>query len=444
MGRTSQGVSRRRVTSGTRLMLGLVWFAGSWCSAYGEMAPRESPIDGQALAPGTGRICLSLGVLSRQVSRARAEGSPWPNELARLCGIGYLEGFVVDERGDGDIILVGRRSQARPSLTLDDVVVNLRNISQGGPAPSCSLDPRDQDIVAMEDLFRSARALTTRSESDMLFRILLSSVGPQQAVVGGIPRNSRHARVMIEADYHMKKVSQGHVEVPQVTSYLDHALNDIKRAVVAGAAASAEEGISMARFWFHIAPQAPTFREAKDIVWLDQCPVVVLTEKQRATPSGQLYDVNEDDPTALAFAQDFSRAVPRLTGQVPVYADLENLFRLRALLLAMQHRATLARVGWDFSSFLREYRYQNETPLEPNLPGLANRREWSGTVTRGDQIYQYYLSPMVCGGVGMDMTVEDRTFSTARSTPLARLRKEVSVARPSPDALVWEMSNAPL
>ena len=64
------------------------------------------------------------------------------------------------------------------------------------------------------------------------FEVLREAVGPQKVLVGGVPTNSRHGHVMIDADYHMKRVSQGHVKVPDVTSAIDLSLNSDKAALL--------------------------------------------------------------------------------------------------------------------------------------------------------------------------------------------------------------------
>lgn len=194
----------------------------------------------------------------------------------------------------------------------------------------------------------------------------------ETVVIGGVPQSSRHAHVMIDADYHMKKVCQGHARVSDVTSYLDKVVEQIQRRARAGEDLTAFR-LRMSRFWFHVGQGGPTFAKAEGIVRLTQCPVVVLTEKQNATADGRLYDADEEDPIATAFAAEFSRHMSQAAQSVPVYADLENLYRLRALLLAMCHQGADREAGLDLGFFLRDYRHQAEAPMPQSLPGLTNR-----------------------------------------------------------------------
>lgn len=392
-------------------------------------ATEEDPLD---LPPGAERVCLSLRTLAKQASAGTDARVPLPTIVESMSGIGYVEGYVVDESGPEDVVLFGRRIKGRPSLHLDDLVVNMRNIAADGVYPHCSLDPLPKNVRAMQTLCADPPAIRSLDDVPLMVERLRSTLGPQQTRVGGVPRNSRLAHVMIDADYHMKKVSQGLVSLPQVDSYLDVALKRLKESVAAGRAAPSG-AVGMARFWFHVGRNAPTYQEDNGIVLLSHCPVVVLTEKQMADPTGDLRDAGHADPNATAFSETMSRHFARLTSLVPVYAELENLFRLRALLLAMNHRAALKDCGLAPSSYLDGYAARKESALRPEFPALANHLTGSDrTATR-----VLYFFPIVCGGVGMDMTVRKESFRKTSSDRLLTVRRKILLSRPSPASLSW-------
>jgi hypothetical protein len=205
-----------------------------------------------------------------------------------------------------------------------------------------------------------------------------------------------------------------------VTSHLDRFLE-----ATPGGAGPRGSAISMARFWFQVGAGCPRYREARGSVWIADCRIVLRTEKQQATSSGELYDAADDDPLAVAVANDFSKQFASAAGTVPVYAELENLYRLRAVLLAMRFRGALSLAGLDWDGYLREYRFQEEKPMPPTVPCLANWKAGGGTCA------------VVCGGVGMDMTVEAESFSDASRNVLFTLGQALLAARPSPDSLCW-------
>lgn len=409
--------------------------AAMLCLAGNSLAEPPAPA-----APA--RIFLSLRVLSEQIAAAGPSGRI-PDECLNLGGIGSVEGYVLDATAPAkDVILYGAPADGVPSLRLDDLIVNMRTVSRPGDYPLCSLDPREEDILALNKLFASQSDSSTPAMRKF-FRKLEKTVGPQMVVVEGVPRTSRHAHIMIDADYHMKKVSQGSVTLDGVTSYLDLALKQSQERVLAGDN-SVASGTGMARFWFHIGEGSPTFRQADGVVALERCDMVVLTHPQGTTETGATVDVNREDPHALAFAGQLSKfltdpAAPK----VPVYEELENLFRLRALLLGMEANGALRAAGWKFASYAPGYRYRDERPMEPTRPGLANYREWKhvdvqetaeGTLTRTHTVF-----PMVCGGVGMDMEVTKSQFATAGAEDLRAMKAAALAARPSPTSLTWKM-----
>src|SRR5205085_868564 len=116
------------------------------------------------------------------------------------------------------------------------------------------------------------------------------TIGPQMDVIGGVPRTSRAAHIMINADYDMKQLSQGLISASDVlTSVLDRHILSAQSAIVS--AANEETGSSMARFWFCVASNQPSFgTNLAGVIWLEQCSVAVRTERQLATASGKLVD----------------------------------------------------------------------------------------------------------------------------------------------------------
>jgi hypothetical protein len=389
-----------------------------------------------AVPEGSERVCLSLRGLSNAMTSALVKGEAVPEECKTLAGIGYLEGYILDDASSRDVILVGLRSKNRPNLHLDDLVANMRCIDERYAYPYCSLDPTPEHTKAMLDLFGESRETTSEEGMQMIAHKMAETVGPQQVVVGGVPRNSRHAHVMIDADYYMKKLSLGLISIDGVTSYLDHLHNEDKRRVLANEP-SASTGTTMARFWFHVAEESPVFQTASDIVWIDKCDVGLRTEKQNATQEGALYDASEDDPYAVAFARDMTKHFTDCARKVQVFADLENLFRLRALLVSMDFQSDFESAGWNYSRFLSGYRYTDEKPMSDSMPGLANYRFWSHSDTKGTRTVEHLLFPLICGGVGMDIPVTKNEYRRERTTELTSLRSKILEARTGSDALSW-------
>jgi hypothetical protein len=402
--------------------------------------------------PGAERVFLSLRELGRAVARSAA-GKPIPDECLNLAGIGYLEGYILDRNGENDVILFGLVAAGRPSLRLDDLIVGMRGIAAGpgGADPFVSLDPQRKNTLALQELLTRGRSFRSAADLRTFFKEVRDNVGDQTVVVGGIPRDSRQARVMIDADYHMKKVAQGRLAVAGVTSGLDQSVNRARKRLDQGGDAVAG-AVSMSRFWFHVADGSPRFQARSNIVAIDRCAVAVLTEKQKVTAAGALVDdaahggtlSGNPDPEdsgesdADAFAAEMSEYMdcPGGPGE-KVYADLQNLFRLRALLLSMEQQSAFRALGWSFQSFASAYQLRDAEPMPESLPGLANYKEVVLEVPGGTQV----LFPIVCGGVGMDMSVQEADHRSDLSSELFLWRGRALAARVSPTAVSWHMND---
>jgi hypothetical protein len=379
------------------------------------------------------KICLSLRVLSSEAAK-----KPLSNKAMTLAGIGWLEGFVIDSNNH-DIILIGRYAPNWPTLHIDDLVVNMRNVWHGESYPYCSLDPRPQDVMNLNQLASRTGMITSMEQMHGFFKQLQEAWGPQTVVVGGVPRTSRHAHIMIDADYHMKKLSQGIVEIPPIRSCLDIVIDDAQKRLDNTGQIPAL-GMSMSRFWFHIGKGEPTYQQGDGIICLEKCSVIVLTEKQRMAVDGTLSDdYGQDDPHAGIFARQLSDNFQQAALQVPEYADLENLFRLNAILKAMQLYNAVDQANLNLSFYLREYVCQKDAPMPDSLPGLANFKQAEGQLMQGSLLYQYVLFPISCGGVSMEIAVGDKQFSKTDTARLNQLRKTVLQARPTAHTLSWRI-----
>jgi hypothetical protein len=222
--------------------------------------------------------------------------------------------------------------------------------------------------------------------------------------------------------------------IPWLASPLDRSLASMVRAVRAGQPPPAALP-AISRFWFHIGQGSPTFRESAGILWIDTCAIVLLTERQMAAADGTLRDAGGESPATRTFAADFSAGYAKAAEAAPIYADLENLFRLSALLraLALKNPNPLATSDLNFD--LRECPYLRETPMPDVLPGLVNMKQAQTIVGTNE----YTFRPIVCGGVSMDMAVAPRQFRAETAGELAGLRTAVLQDRPARPAVSWAL-----
>ena len=393
---------------------------------------------------------LSLHVLAQ-----KAKTNPARKKVKTLAGINWIEGFITDTENH-DVILFGLRDSGRPSLTLDDLSEILKNITFKKLAPYCSLDPRNEDVIKIKEIMATSGNISSIEQSRVYFETIKNAWGPQRVVTGGVSGDSRFAHVMIDADYHMKKLSQGLVQMDNVPSYIDLKTRRAIEIVSAGASHLAN-GNSMSRFWFHIKgnqpnnqlicsrntqnEQQPTFLEDTNITAINRCEVTLLTERQRAAADGTLFDSGECDIDANTFGELFSEHFQSMTPKVPEYADLENLFRIYAVFSAITFRDSVHFAGLDLTFISDNYSPQSNYPMPSTYPGQTNMKEETLMMLNGGQVVQHHLTPMTMGGVSMEMHVTEKSFKKDDTGKLAELRTKALSARPSLKTLVWTLQN---
>lgn len=380
--------------------------------------PREAPM-----------LCVSLKMLA-VAAETSAAGSP---AIQTCYGLNRVDGYVLDE-SNRDIILHGQQDPLYPAIHFADfctLVQNLwhkdriRYVNNEFPPPTCSLDPRPGSMAAVDRIMQDTAAANLESprERDRAVSRLIEALGPQQIRIHGVPRDSRVAHVMIDADYHMKRVSQGHLTLPGVRSCPRIGLDRQKRG---------EHVTShMSRFWFHLDRDHPTFRFAEGIVEIKDCAMVVLTESQVSADDGSLIDGGDPDPDAQAFAEGLSNQLRAEALAVREYRDLANLYRLRSVLKAIQFEEADRAVGLGLKTFERWQSSAGELP--PSIPGLANivaDAEESRTERR------VYFS-LVCGGVSMDAQLSRDRFIQDQGLQIGEKRNRVLENRPDVSCAFW-------
>ena len=141
------------------------------------------------VGPGTvveSPVLISLGQLLNEL-KPYADAGTWkdlPERLRYPGGVERLHGFVLDPKNE-DIFLIGSKARSpQTRLDLDSLIVGFCTAWREGKAPGVSLDPKSDDPG-----------------------------GPQYVRVLCAPRDSSFARIMLEADYAMKRIVLGEMKV---------------------------------------------------------------------------------------------------------------------------------------------------------------------------------------------------------------------------------------
>ncbi len=139
-------------------------------------------------------IAISLKALIEKAEKYADRWDQLPSDLRKPGGISRLYGFVIDENR-GDVVVLGAHEPGAHELELDDLVVGIRASWKEGATPFVSLDPDPADIM-----------------------------GDPQVRIGGVPKDSGFASVMLEADYAMKLLLAG--DPPKALEEIEKAIGE--------------------------------------------------------------------------------------------------------------------------------------------------------------------------------------------------------------------------
>jgi hypothetical protein len=334
----------------------------------GDDARRESPLR-----------MISLVRLEKQIQLGLALGRE-PGEtmqvLAGLRRVKYV--FVYPE--SGDLVLAGPagdwtpgpegrivgRATGQPVLRLDDLVVVLRHaISSPDAAFGCLINPRQEGLArAQEFLKRWSNRAVPAEHRDAWLAQFRAALGKQDIEVYGLDPRTHAARVIVEADWRMKRVGMGlEPGVPGVTSYLNLMKQSPEEAAPVG----------VLRWWFTLNYDAVLAAKDRRAFAIRGQGVKVESENEHLTAEGKRVHTGQSDALNQQFARSFTEHFDALCKKYPIYAELRNLCDL-ALTAALVREERLAEhLGWHITCFADPQGYVvqlGEAPKE--VESIAN------------------------------------------------------------------------
>lgn len=381
---------------------------------------------------------VSLTRLERELQLLWAEGLSPDEAMQNLAGLQKIE-YVLVYPDTGDIVLAGPAGDwktntegrtvgaesGRPVLQLDDFVVLLRNAFQRDATFSCSIVP-DKESLARTKAYmeKSTRQPLKpgRAAREKWLHGLRTALGRQHIEIKGIDPQTRVARVIVEADYHMKLIGMGLEEgTLGVESYLD----SIKLAK-----GEAPPPVNVLRWWFTLNYDGIAATKAHNAFALKGQGVKVLAENELLTELGERVHTGKSDELTSRFARSFTKHFARLAAKYPVYAELENIFDLALVTAIMRSEDLPAQVDWHMTHFGDGQRYQVQLGTAPaEVDTVINHR-----VVNGNQILAG-----VSGGVAFQphplLKKETQTASSGEME--ARRHSEAAPALPK-QAWWWD------
>lgn len=368
---------------------------------------------------------VSLPRLERHVRELAAAGKSIPEDLMTLAGITEIKYMFVFAETE-DVVIAGpagawttdadgrRVSSAtgRPTLNLNDLIVLNRTFSRGGAGFfMCSIDPKQSQIAAVNSFVAKNRNGLSSRTAKRFTEQLEQTLGLQDVVVQGIPQDSHVASVIVDADYRMKEIGIGRRKGPAgMKSYFDLLTRSEQRG--SGSMDALRWWMALGYDGINMSPNGQVYEFAGEAV---QC----LSENQLVAQNGTRQSTGTADRANARFAELFTKHLPELAAQDPVFAELQNVFDL-ALVSAMVHaNGAGAQANWTAETFRTPGAVKIDSADVPEeLMTAAAYRVYRG----GSVVIQ------VAGGVKVD--VRSLVGADARMNSVPALDGKVLTATP--------------
>ena len=321
-------------------------------TALAEERRRVLQAGGEAVAPAALRK-VSLARLVAAVREANAAQRQTPADVAFMGGLERITHVFVDPEGH-DIVLAGPADTAtvdatgtvvaatsgRPLLHLEDFIVALRAIDAARAGGiKCSIDPTAEGVTRLRDYLRRQRTIGQNPDATLVS--MQEALGPQQVTVGGVPGSSRFARVLVAADYRLKRLGMG-LE-PSGVAELPSYLSMVPPATTAA---------TLPRFWLE-ADYDPIARDPDELAWrISGRRMKCLTENDVFDASGERQGKAATDKAAEKWCELMTTHYDAVAAKQPVFGELVNCVDLAVVAALIQGRQLASRAGLDLSPLL--------------------------------------------------------------------------------------------
>jgi hypothetical protein len=307
--------------------------------------------------------------------------------MLHLAGLTRISSaFCYPDDGDGgDIVVVGPAEpwvedfggvtrgihSGIPTLRLDDLLVAVRAYASGR-APlelvGCSIGPDRNGLARLQRFQRTIPKTVGMSQRNDITRRIASGVretlGPAEVVVFGIPRRTHFARVMIEADYRMKRMAIGIEKAP------------VPMITYADALRTASHG-TLERWW--LTPHYEGVLATPDRMGMQLAGrgVQLQTQLKEVNQVGSIVDSGRSPSrAATAYAKSFTSHYEALAQVSTVFAQLRQLSDLLITTAFMQRHRWYESANWNASLFVDDLSYGVETLPDPKTAPVVVNSFW--------------------------------------------------------------------
>lgn len=303
---------------------------------------------------------LSLPVPMRKISLRRLHDAiqdaftsgvgQLPDEIKYLAGLQRIE-YILVYPEQNDIVLAGPGegwkvdkhanvvgvTTGRPVLQLDDLLVALRYVHDARTKGiSCSIDPTPEGSQRLNNLLGRLSRIPSRGRRNvrLLEKQMKDAFGPQQVKITGVPATSHFARVLLAADYRMKRLAMAldRSPVKGLTSYV--------------ALTRSKADASTNPRWWLACNYEPVARSKDGLAWqIRGKGVKAMTEDDFVDATGKRAGTGRKSAAAQKWADMLTAKYDELCTKDGVFGELRNIMDMCVVAAVIEHHDLLNVAG---------------------------------------------------------------------------------------------------
>lgn len=316
-------------------------------SLYLRTIRERTPKTPDALSAPVGLRKISLRRLDEAVRAARRDRyGMLPDEINYLAGLQRIE-YVLVYPDEHDIVLAGPGegwtvnehgsvvgiTTGRPVLHLDDLLVALRSVKHAREtAITCSIDPTDEGRRNLDAYLKRVKQFSPAAVEGMA-----RALGRQQISITGVPEDSHFARVMVAADFHMKRIAMQLDPSP---------LKELPSFLAMLQAGRTRPTNLMPRWWL-ACNYEPLSRSDDGLAWrLRGEGVKAMTEDELVT-AGTVRGTGKANPVAQKWADAMTENYELLSAEESSFGELRNLMDMCVVAALIEKEDLLGVAGLE-------------------------------------------------------------------------------------------------
>jgi hypothetical protein len=296
---------------------------------------------------------VSLRRLEAALAARQKAGQPMDDAMRYLAGLqriryvfaypeqndiviaGYAESWKIDPHGN----TVGT-STGRPVMLLDDLIVALRTVRSGAGEISCSIDPTPEGLARLHE---HAAKLVAINDPQLEAQTIEQLLGPQTITITGVPATTHFARVLVAADYRMKRLGMK-LEPSPVAGLLSYV--DMIRPGGRGMQ-------SMTPRWWMVPSYDPLSTDADGLAWeIRRASVKALTAETFFGDPHSKGHPAKVNPVAQAWANSFTAHYDDLSLKDTIFGQLRNCMDMAVLAALVVKQDLGGKAGYQLPLWL--------------------------------------------------------------------------------------------